>query len=108
MLHRLWPWPRRIYPDRRLALLARLSVADDPLLADVTHVSITCVQGRIRLKGRVPQASDKARIEADIRGALRTAGLTYVGLVNALQVTQARMRPARTASLGEPASLLGA
>jgi hypothetical protein len=104
MLHRLLFRFGRRYPDRRLAWLARRSVADDALLADVTCVRITSTHGVIRLQGRVPQASDKARIEADIRDALATAGLAYVGLVNALQVSQASPRPARS---GTPASLLG-
>lgn len=75
MLHRPLSWLRRTYPDVRLAFLARISVADDPLLADVIAVRITSVHGVIRLKGRVLQASHKGRIEATIRGSLATAGL---------------------------------
>ena len=89
MLHCLLSWFGRAYPDARLALLAHLSIADDPLLADVTRVRITSVQGRIQLKGCVPQVSDKARIQANIRGALARAGLPYAGFVNTLQVNTA-------------------
>jgi hypothetical protein len=95
MLHRLLAGFGRAFPDARLALLARLSVADDPLLADLTRVRITCTGGVIRLKGRVPQASDKLRIEADIQGALATAGLPYVGIRNALQANAMDTRSTR-------------
>jgi hypothetical protein len=108
MLHRLWPWPRRTYPDARLALLARRSVADDSLLADVTCVSITSRHGVLRLKGCVPHTRDKARIEADIRTALATAGLPYASLVNALQSSAAGGRPARAERPEPLLSLLSA
>ena len=85
MLHQLIPWVGRAYQDAQLAFLARITIAEDLLLADVTRVSITSAHGVIRLKGRVPNGRDKARIEGDIRAALHTAGLPYVRLVNALQ-----------------------
>jgi hypothetical protein len=90
MLHRLLFRFGRRYPDRRLAWLARRSVADDALLADVTCVRITSAHGVIRLTGRVPHVSDKVRIEATIRATLTTAGLPYGGIRNALQVSQTR------------------
>jgi hypothetical protein len=88
MLHRLLPWGGRTYPDAHLAFRARITLAENPLLADVTLVSITSAKGVIRLKGRVPHASDKARIEEAIRVALHTAGLPYARLVNALHTSQ--------------------
>ena len=74
------------YPDDRLALLARQAVAADARLPNLTRVLITCTKGIIRLTGRVPQAQDRARIEADIRCALHTANLPYRRLVNQLYV----------------------
>ena len=89
MLHRWLPWRGRTYHDAHLALRARIPLAEDPLLADVTLVSITCAKGVIRLKGHVPHARDKTRIEATIRAALHTAGLPYARLVNTLHTGQA-------------------
>ena len=85
-----WPWLahwwRWSYPDQRLAWLARQAVAADALLPDLTRMSITCTRGVIRLTGRVPHASDRVRIEADIHHVLATTGLPYRRIVNALYV----------------------
>ena len=87
MLHRWLPRRGYTYHDAHLAFRARITIAEDPLLADVTLVSITSAKGVIRLKGRVPHARDKAHIEGTIRAALHTAGLPYARLVNALQAS---------------------
>jgi hypothetical protein len=79
-------WWRWSYPDARLAFLARQAVAADPLLPDLSKVSITCTHGVLRLTGRVPQAQDRVRIEADIHSALHTADLPYRRIVNQLYV----------------------
>ena len=89
MLHRWLPWLGRAYNDTQLAFRARITLAEDPRLTDVTLVSITSVNGVIQLKGRVPHATDKAHIEGAIRRALHTAGLPYARLVNALQARAA-------------------
>ena len=83
-IRRLAHWWRRSYPDHRLAWHARQAVASDPLLLDLTRMSITCDRGVIRLTGRVPHASDRTRIEGDIHHALRTTGLPYRRIVNQL------------------------
>ena len=88
MLHRLLPWLGRTYPDAHLAFRARITLAEDPRLADVTLVSITSAHGVLRLKGRVPQGRDKGRIEGQIRGTLHMAGLLYVRLINTLYAIQ--------------------
>ncbi len=85
-MHWLAHWLRWSYPDNRLALLARQAVAADPLLPDLSKVSITCTHGVIRLTGRVPHARGRARIEADIHTALRTAGLPHRRIDNQLYV----------------------
>ena len=79
-------WLRWSYPDDRLALLARQAVAADPLLPDLSRVSITCTHGVLRLTGRVSHAQGRLRIEADIDHTLRTADLPYRRIVNALYV----------------------
>jgi hypothetical protein len=83
-------------------------VADDPLLADLTGVRIPCTAGVIRLKGRVPQINDTARVEANIRGAVARAGLPYAGLRNALQASVLEARPMHSARAGTLAPLLDA
>lgn len=85
-MHGLVRWLCGAYPDDRLALLARQALAADARLPDLTRVLITCTKGTIRLTGRVPQAQDRTRIEADIRRALHTAALPYRRLVNQLYV----------------------
>ena len=90
MLYRLLPWIGRTYNDAHLAFRARITIAEDPLLADITLVSIRSVNGVIHLKGRVPHATDKAHIEGAIRIALRTADLPYARLVNAFQASAPR------------------
>ena len=89
MLHRWLPRRGYTYHDAHLAFRARITIAEDPLLADVTLVSITSAKGVIRLKGHVPHARDKAHIEGTIRTALHTAGLPYARLVNTLHASQA-------------------
>lgn len=85
MLYRLWLYVSCPYNDVDLAWLARITLAEDTLLTDLTQVGVTSMHGIIHLKGRVPTRCDKARIEADIHRALCTADLPYVGLVNALR-----------------------
>jgi len=68
------------------AIIRELIGADQRGRPDLTRVLITCTKGSIRLTGRVPQAQDRARIEADIRRALHTAQLPYRRLVNQLYV----------------------
>lgn len=86
MLRQLFPCVGRAYPDAQLAFVARITIAEDLMLADVTQVSITSAHGVIHLKGSVRHGCDKGRIEGDIRAALQRAGLPYARFVNALQV----------------------
>jgi hypothetical protein len=72
--------------DEQLVTQAKNALATDPLLTDVTGVSIASAQGVVRLTGTVHQLTDKDRIEGDIRSALTTAGLQYDRIINEIQV----------------------
>ena len=74
------------YRDEHLAWLARRAVAADPLLPDLTRMSITCTRGVIRLTGRVPHAQDRHRVEAVIHVTLQTAGVPYKRIRNQLYI----------------------
>jgi len=61
---------------------AQNALAADPLLTDVTGVSIASAKGVISLTGTVHKITEKDRIEGGIRSALKTAGLKYAHVVN--------------------------
>jgi hypothetical protein len=76
----------RKYNDEQLLSHAQTALATDPLLTEVTGVSIASTKGVVRLTGRVHQRTDKDRIEGDIRRAFTTAGLPYDRIINEIQV----------------------
>ena len=76
----------RKYNDEQLVSHAKNALATDPLLTDITGVSIASAKGVISLTGTVHKLTEKDRIEGGIRSALNTAGLKYDRIVNEIQV----------------------
>jgi hypothetical protein len=74
------------YNDEQLVAHAQTALATDPLLTDVTGVTVTSTKGVIRLTGTVHKVTDKDRTEGVIRNALRTAGLQHDHILNEIQV----------------------
>jgi osmotically-inducible protein OsmY len=79
-----WFGPK--YNDEQLASHARMAIAEDPLVTDVTGVNIASQKGVVSLTGTVHKSIEKDRIEGVVRVALRTAGLKYDRISNDLKV----------------------
>jgi hypothetical protein len=74
------------YDDEQLVAHAQTALATDPLLTDVTGVTVASAKGVIHLTGTVHKVTEKDRVEGVIRNALRTAGLKHDHILNEIQV----------------------
>lgn len=81
-----WFGPR--YDDNRLMDIVRHAIDADPLISSPASLTVTVKKGVITLDGVVQRESEKDRIEGVVRNALRTIGIKYERLVNALTVTE--------------------
>lgn len=77
---------KKKYDDEQLVSHAQNALAADPLLTDVTGVTVASANGVIRLTGTVHKVTEKDRAEGAIRSALRTAGLKHDHILNEIQV----------------------
>jgi len=81
-----WFGPR--YDDNRLVEIVRHAIDADPLISSPGSLTVTAKKGVITLDGVVQRESEKDRIEGVARNALRTIGIKYERIVNALTVTE--------------------
>lgn len=75
------------YDDEKLLSIAKVAIAEDPLLPDVTGIALKSEHGVVSLSGVVHRDSEKVRVEKAVRQALETTGLRFDHIVNELKAS---------------------
>lgn len=77
------------YQDEQLISHAQTAIVEDPLVSNVSKVSVSSEDGVVTIEGTVHTEREKDHLEGSVREALRTTGLKYERVVNNLQVEAA-------------------